>query len=150
MLELIKRFSGGYVRYFVIGPACKLLEVFFDLLTPLVIARMIDEGVGSHDAGVVVRYGVLLFVMAVVGMGFTLICQKMAALASQGMGTAVRSRLYRRINEFSHAELDRFGTPSLITRITNDVNAIQMMVTMALRSSSAGRFWRSAPWSQRC
>ncbi len=133
MLELIKRFSGGYVRYFVIGPACKLLEVFFDLLTPLVIARMIDEGVGSHDAGVVVRYGVLLFVMAVVGMGFTLICQKMAALASQGMGTAVRSRLYRRINEFSHAELDRFGTPSLITRITNDINQIQLALALGIR-----------------
>lgn len=133
MLELIKRFSGGYVRYFVIGPACKLLEVFFDLLTPLVIARMIDEGVGSHDAGVVVRYGVLLFVMAVVGMGFTLVCQKMAALASQGMGTAVRSRLYRRINEFSHAELDRFGTPSLITRITNDINQIQLALALGIR-----------------
>ncbi|MCF2621902.1 ABC transporter ATP-binding protein [Collinsella tanakaei] len=133
MLELLKRFSGGFRRYFIIGPACKLLEVFFDLLTPLVIARMIDEGVGSRDAGVVLRYGVLLIGMAIIGMGFTLICQKMAALASQGMGTAIRSSLFARINEFSYAELDRFGTPSLITRITNDVNQVQLAIALGVR-----------------
>ncbi|MBM6778288.1 ABC transporter ATP-binding protein [Collinsella tanakaei] len=133
MLELLKRFSAGFRRYFVIGPACKLLEVFFDLLTPLVIARMIDEGVGARDAGIVLRYGALLIGMAVVGMGFTLVCQKMAALASQGMGTSIRSALYRRINEFSYAELDRFGTPSLITRITNDINQVQLAVALGVR-----------------
>ena len=133
MLELLKRFSVGFRRYFVIGPACKLLEVFFDVLTPLVIARMIDEGVDGHDVGVVLRYGMLLIVMAVVGMGFTLVCQKMAALASQGMGTAIRSALYRRINEFSFAELDRFGTPSLITRLTNDINQVQLAVALGVR-----------------
>lgn len=133
MLELLKRFSIGFRRYFVIGPACKLLEVFFDLLTPLVIARMVDEGVGSRDAGSVLRYGALLVVMAVVGMGFTLVCQKMAALASQGMGTNIRSALFRRINEFAYAEIDRFGTPSLITRITNDVNQVQLAVALGVR-----------------
>lgn len=133
MPELIKRFSSGYIRYFIIGPACKLLEVFFDLLTPLVIARMIDEGVGSRDAATVLRYGALLIVMAVVGMGFTLVCQKMAALVSQGMGTAMRSSVYRHINGFSHAELDRFGTPSLITRITNDINQVQLALALGIR-----------------
>ena len=133
MLELLRRFSGGFRRYFIIGPACKLLEVFFDLLTPLVIARMIDEGVGTHDAGLVLRYGALLIGMAVVGMCFTLVCQKMAALASQGMGTQIRSALFRRINEFSYAELDRFGTPSLITRITNDINQVQLAVALGVR-----------------
>ena len=133
MLELLTRFSAGFRRYFVIGPACKLLEVFFDLLTPLVIARMIDEGVGARDADAVLRYGLLLFAMAVIGMGFTLVCQKMAALASQGMGTNMRSALYRRINEFANVELDRFGTPSLITRITNDINQIQLAIALGVR-----------------
>ena len=133
MLELLKRFSAGYRRYFIIGPACKLLEVFFDLLTPLVIARMIDEGVGARDPAAVLRYGALLAAMAVVGMGFTLVCQKMAALASQGMGTGMRAALYRRINEFAYVELDRFGTPSLITRITNDVNQIQLAIALGVR-----------------
>lgn len=133
MLKLLRRFSGAYRRYFIAGPACKLLEVFFDLLTPLVIARMIDEGVGARDLPVVLRYGVLLLVMASIGMAFTLVCQKMAALASQGMGTDIRRDLYRSINRLSYAELDRFGTPSLITRITNDVNQVQLAVALGIR-----------------
>lgn len=133
MLKLLKRFSGAYRRYFIAGPACKLLEVFFDLLTPLVIARMIDEGVGARDLPVVLRYGVLLLVMASIGMAFTLVCQKMAALASQGMGTDIRRDLYRSINRLSYAELDHFGTPSLITRITNDVNQVQLAVALGIR-----------------
>lgn len=133
MIELLRRFAGRYRWYFVIGPACKLLEVFFDLLTPMVIARMIDEGVGSHNLGIVLKYGVLLLVMAVVGLCFTLVCQKMAALASQGMGTDIRHDLYARVNQFAYAELDRFGTPSLITRITNDVNQVQLAVALGVR-----------------
>lgn len=133
MLKLFQRFAGAYRRYFIIGPATKLLEVFFDLLTPLVIARMIDEGVTSRDLPEVIRYGILLLVMALVGLGFTLICQKMAALASQGMGTDIRRELYRSINRLSHAELDRFGTPSLITRITNDVNQVQLAIALGVR-----------------
>ena len=133
MLTLLRRFAGAYRRYFIAGPACKLLEVFFDLLTPLVIARMIDEGVGARDLPVVLRYGVLLLVMASIGMAFTLVCQKMAALASQGMGTDIRRDLYRSINRLSYAELDRFGTPSLITRITNDVNQVQLAVALGIR-----------------
>ena len=133
MLTLLRRFAGAYRRYFIMGPACKLLEVFFDLLTPLVIARMIDEGVGARDLSAVLRYGVLLLVMASIGMAFTLVCQKMAALASQGMGTDIRRNLYRSINRLSYAELDRFGTPSLITRITNDVNQVQLAVALGIR-----------------
>ena len=133
MLTLLRRFAGAYRRYFIMGPACKLLEVFFDLLTPLVIARMIDEGVGARDLSAVLRYGVLLLVMASIGMAFTLVCQKMAALASQGMGTDIRRDLYRSINRLSYAELDRFGTPSLITRITNDVNQVQLAVALGIR-----------------
>ena len=133
MLKLLRRFAGAYRRYFIAGPACKLLEVFFDLLTPLVIARMIDEGVGARDLPVVLRYGALLLIMASIGMAFTLVCQKMAALASQGMGTDIRRDLYRSINGLSYAELDRFGTPSLITRITNDVNQVQLAVALGIR-----------------
>ena len=117
MIELLRRFGGKFRRYMVIGPACKLIEVIFDLLTPLVIAH----------------YGMLLAVMAVIGISFTLVCQKMAALTSQGMGTDIRGALYEHINKLSYAELDRFGTPSLITRITNDVNQVQLAVALGVR-----------------
>ncbi len=133
MIELLRRFGGKFRRYMVIGPACKLIEVIFDLLTPLVIAQMIDKGIGAHDVSAVVHYGMVLGAMAVIGISFTLVCQKMAALTSQGMGTDIRGALYQHINKLSYAELDRFGTPSLITRITNDVNQVQLAVALGVR-----------------
>lgn len=133
MIELLRRFGGKFRRYMVIGPACKLIEVIFDLLTPLVIAQMIDKGIGSHDVNAVIHYGMVLGAMAVIGISFTLVCQKMAALTSQGMGTDIRGALYKHINKLSYAELDRFGTPSLITRITNDVNQVQLAVALGVR-----------------
>ena len=133
MIELLRRFGGKFRRYMVIGPACKLIEVIFDLLTPLVIAQMIDKGIGTHDVNAVVHYGMVLGAMAVIGISFTLVCQKMAALTSQGMGTDIRGALYQHINKLSYAELDRFGTPSLITRITNDVNQVQLAVALGVR-----------------
>lgn len=133
MIELLRRFGGKFRRYMVVGPACKLIEVIFDLLTPLVIAQMIDKGIGSHDVNAVIHYGMVLGAMAVIGISFTLVCQKMAALTSQGMGTDIRGALYQHINELSYVELDRFGTPSLITRITNDVNQVQLAVALGVR-----------------
>ena len=133
MIELLRRFGGKFRRYMVIGPACKLIEVIFDLLTPLVIAQMIDKGIGAHDVNAVVHYGMVLAAMAVIGISFTLVCQKMAALTSQGMGTDIRGALYKHINKLSYTELDRFGTPSLITRITNDVNQVQLAVALGVR-----------------
>lgn len=133
MIELLRRFGGKFRRYMVIGPACKLIEVIFDLLTPLVIAQMIDKGIGARDVNAVVHYGMVLAAMAVIGISFTLVCQKMAALTSQGMGTDIRGALYEHINKLSYAELDRFGTPSLITRITNDVNQVQLAVALGVR-----------------
>lgn len=133
MIELLRRFGGKFRRYMVIGPACKLIEVIFDLLTPLVIAQMIDKGIDARDVNAVVHYGMVLAAMAVIGISFTLVCQKMAALTSQGMGTDIRGALYQHINKLSYAELDRFGTPSLITRITNDVNQVQLAVALGVR-----------------
>ena len=133
MIELLRRFGGKFRRYMVIGPACKLIEVIFDLFTPLVIAQMIDKGIGAHDVSAVIHYGMVLGAMAVIGISFTLVCQKMAALTSQGMGTDIRGALYKHINKLSYAELDRFGTPSLITRITNDVNQVQLAVALGVR-----------------
>ena len=106
--------------------------MIFDLLTPLVIAQMIDKGIGARDVNAVVHYGMVLAAMAVIGISFTLVCQKMAALTSQGMGTDIRGALYQHINKLSYAELDRFGTPSLITRISNDVEQVQLAVALGV------------------
>lgn len=133
MIELLKRFALPYRRHMVLGPVFKLLEVVFDLCTPIIVAMMIDRGVGGRDVHAVVMYGVMLAAMALLGFGFTLVCQKMASLASQGMGTDMRDALFAHINELSHADIDRFGTPTLITRITGDINQVQLAVALGIR-----------------
>lgn len=133
MLDLLKRFGRPYAWRLIIGPATKLVEVVFDLLTPLVVARMIDEGIASRRPDIVVRCGLVLAGMAVAGILIVLICQKCASVTAQGMGTDMRRELYRRVNRLSFAQLDRFGTASLSTRIINDVNQVQLAVALAIR-----------------
>lgn len=133
MFELLRKYLGPYRGKTIIGALSKVVEVIFDLITPLVIARMIDDGVHNRDVGAVLRYGALLVCFALVGYGFTLICQKMAALVAQGVGTDLRDDLMRRTMSLSAAEMDRFGADSLVTRTTNDVNQVQLAVAMGIR-----------------
>lgn len=133
MIELLKRFGRPFSRELVVGPLSKLVEVVFDLCTPLVVALMIDRGVGERDVSALIGYGALLVAMALAGFCSTLICQKMASRASQGLGTHVRDALFCHINTLSFVDIDRFGTPSLITRITNDVNQVQLALALAIR-----------------
>ena len=133
MFKLLKRFGGSYRANLVLGPLCKLIEVVFDLFTPIIVAYMIDAGVGTRSVQPVLTGGGILLAMAAVAILFALACQKMASRASQGMGTSIRHNLYEHINALSHADLDRFGTPSLTTRITNDVNQVQLAIALGIR-----------------
>ncbi len=133
MFKLLKRFGGSYRANLVLGPLCKLIEVVFDLFTPIIVAYMIDAGVGTRSVQPVLTGGGILLAMAAVAILFALACQKMASRASQGMGTSIRHSLYEHINALSHADLDRFGTPSLTTRITNDVNQVQLAIALGIR-----------------
>ncbi|MBP3884961.1 MAG: ABC transporter ATP-binding protein [Olsenella sp.] len=133
MGELLKRFLVPYRARAAIGVCAKAVEVVFDLLTPIIVARMIDRGVAARDVGVVVRLGILLVLLALVGYSFTLVCQKMASLVSQGLGTDVRNELYEKIMSLDAEGVDRFGTPSLVTRLTGDVNQIQVAVALVIR-----------------
>lgn len=133
MFKLLKRFGGSYRANLVLGPLCKLIEVVFDLFTPIIVAYMIDAGVGTHSVQPVLAGGGILLAMAAVAILFALACQKMASRASQGTGTSIRHSLYEHINALSHADLDRFGTPSLTTRITNDVNQVQLAIALGIR-----------------
>ena len=126
-----------YLKYFkkqvILGPLFKLTEAVFELIVPLVMASIIDVGVKNQDMGYVLRMGGVLLLLGAVGLGCALTCQYFAARASQGVGTMLRNDLFRHINSLSHAEIDRFGTPTLITRITNDVNQLQLAVAMLIR-----------------
>ncbi|MDO4806334.1 MAG: ABC transporter ATP-binding protein [Coriobacteriales bacterium] len=133
MIELLRRFLGPYKLKALVGVLTKAVEVVFEVLTPLVVARMIDLGVRRGNMDEVLRMGLVLLVFALVSYAFTFVCQKLAARVSQGLGTDVRNALYHHINHLSAAEIDRFGTPSLVTRVTNDVNQVQLAVAFAIR-----------------
>ena len=133
MGELLRRFMPGHRAHAVIGMLCKAVEVVFDLLTPVIVARMVDVGVRTGDTAEVMRLGGLLVLLACVGYCFTLVCQKMAALTSQGMGTQIRDAVFSRVMDLGAADVDRFGTPSLVTRLTSDVNQVQVAVALGIR-----------------
>ena len=127
------RFLKQFKREVLIGPVFKLTEAVFELIVPLVMAQIIDVGIANGDRGYVLRMGGVMVLLGLVGLGCALICQYCAARASQGFGTVLRSEMFQHINTLSHGEIDQIGTPSLITRITNDVNQLQLAVAMLIR-----------------
>lgn len=127
------RFLKQFKKEVLVGPVFKLTEAVFELIVPLVMAQIIDVGIANGDRGYVLRMGGVMVLLGLVGLGCALICQYCAARASQGFGTVLRSEMFRHINTLSHGEIDQIGTPSLITRITNDVNQLQLAVAMLIR-----------------
>ncbi len=129
----LRRFLKDYKKECIIGPLCKLFEAILELLVPLVMASIIDVGINNNDYDYVLKMGGVMVLLSVVGLMSALVCQYLASKASQGIGTKIRRELFAHINSLSHAELDKLGTPSLITRITNDVNQVQQSVAMGIR-----------------
>lgn len=132
MLKFV-RYLKKFWKEVLIGPAFKLTEAIFELIVPLVMARIIDVGITNRDTAYVLQMGGIMVLLGLVGLGCALVCQYCAAKASQGFGTVVRSEMFAHINRLSHGEIDQIGTPSLITRITNDVNQLQLAVAMLIR-----------------
>ncbi|UQZ37272.1 ATP-binding protein [Paenibacillus sp. PK3_47] len=126
-------FLKPYRKETVLGPIFKLLEAILELLLPTVVALIVNHGIGNRDSGYVYRMGALMIVMTLLGFGCSMICQYYAARASQGFGTSLRNKMFKHISSLSYAELDTFGTPSLINRLTNDVNQLQVAVAMLIR-----------------
>lgn len=122
-----------YKKEVIIGPIFKLLEAIFELFVPLVMASIIDIGIKNNDVNYIYQRGGLMVFLGFMGLLFALICQYNASVASQGVGTMLRNDLFRHINSLTFTELDQVGTNSLITRITNDVNQIQLAVAMLIR-----------------
>lgn len=132
MRKLVK-YLKKYRKNVILGPIFKLTEAVFELIVPLVMAKIIDVGIATKDSGYIWKMGGVLVLLGVCGLGFALICQYVASVASQGFGTELRRELYHHINTLSHKEVDEFGTPSLITRLTSDINQLQVAVAMLIR-----------------
>ena len=127
------RFLKGYEKESILAPLFKMLEACFELLVPLVVANIIDVGIKNGDLAYIGKQCGLMVLLAVVGMASSLTAQYFAAKAALGYGTALRGALFRHIDTLSYTELDGIGTPTLVTRITSDVNQLQNGVNMTLR-----------------
>lgn len=126
-------YMKGYWKECILGPIFKLLEAIFELIVPLVTAKMIDVGITNRDTGYIWKMGGAMFLLAACGLVFALICQYYASKCAYGFGTALRRALYRHVNTLSHSAVDRIGTASLITRITSDSNTVQSGLNMMIR-----------------
>ena len=132
-MKTIVSYFRDFKKELVFGPLFKLAEAIFELLVPLVMARIIDIGIAQKDLPYILRQGGVIVGFALVGIACSLTCQYFAARCSQGMGTELRRAVYHQINLFSAQQVSQFSSSSLITRLTNDVNQVQQAVAMLIR-----------------
>lgn len=132
-MQHLLRFLKPYRKELILGPTFKLLEAVFELIVPVVMAKIIDNGIAASDAAYIWKMCGLIVLLGICGLGFALTCQYFAAKCAFGFGTDLRETLYHHVNSLSHTELDRLGTSTLINRLTNDVNAAQTGVNMFIR-----------------
>lgn len=135
MTKLLK-YLKGYWGKTITGPFFKLIEAVFELFTPIVVAWIIDNAIPRGQAGDfkgLIYGGAIILALGVFGLAFSLTAQFFASRASVGFGTNLRRELYAHVNSFSYAELDKFSTTSLITRLTSDINQCQQGVAMFIR-----------------
>ena len=133
-MRKLVRYLKNYKLNLTLGPLAKLTEAIFELIVPLVMSDIIDNGIDG-DGGIeyVLTHGAIMVALGVLGLACALTCQYLAAKCSQGFGTELRNDLFRHINTLSFKELDRFGTPSIVNRLSSDVNQLQYMVAMLIR-----------------
>ena len=132
MFKLV-RFLKKYKWQTLLGPLFKLTEAIFELIVPIVMARMIDQGILMGDRPFILKQGLIMVALGILGLASSLTAQWMASVASQGVGTDMRRSLFSYIQRFSYKELDQFGADTLTTRMTNDINQIQVVVAMLIR-----------------
>lgn len=132
-MKRLLKYLRNYKKELIFGPFFKLLEAIFELIVPVVMAKIIDNGIGNNDSGYILKMCGLLVVLGICGLGFALTCQFLAAKCAYGFGTELRRDLYKHINALSYSGIDRVGSASLVNRLTNDTNTVQNGVNMFIR-----------------
>ncbi|WP_044976578.1 ABC transporter ATP-binding protein [Ruminococcus sp. HUN007] len=132
-MKRLFKYLDGYRKYLFLGPFFKLLEAIFELIVPLVTAKIIDIGIAGGDTAYIKRMSGVIILLGFAGLTFALICQYFAAKCAFGFGTALRKALYSHINSLSRTETDKLGPATLTNRLINDTNAVQTGVNMAIR-----------------
>lgn len=132
-MRKLLRYIKGYEKQAILAPLFKMLEACFELFVPLVVAGIIDTGIKNADTVYIWQRCGLLVLLAAVGLTCSLTAQYFSATAALGFGTALRRDLFRHIDTLSYSELDGIGTPTLVTRMTSDINQVQNGVNLTLR-----------------
>lgn len=140
MLKKLSAYIGKYKLQALLSPILVLFEVVLEVFIPLLMGKIVDVGIPNKDFGYILKMGGLMVVMAIGALVFGALCARVAVVASNGMATNLRKGLFTKIESFSFKNTDRFTTPSLITRLTNDVNNIQNSFQMIIRMLARAPF----------
>jgi len=140
MLKKLSAYIGKYKLQALLSPILVLFEVVLEVFIPLLMGKIVDIGIPNKDFGYILKMGGLMVVMAIGALVFGALCARVAVVASNGMATNLRKGLFTKIESFSFKNTDRFTTPSLITRLTNDVNNIQNSFQMIIRMLARAPF----------
>ncbi|MBR4021189.1 MAG: ABC transporter ATP-binding protein, partial [Ruminococcus sp.] len=132
-MKMLLKYLKNYKKELFFGPLFKLLEAIFELIVPIVMAKIIDNGIGNNDSSYIIKMSIVIVILGVCGLGFALTCQYLASKCAYGFATELRTALYKHINTLSHSEIDKIGVSSLINRLTNDTNTVQNGVNMFIR-----------------
>ncbi len=132
-MKKLLEFLSNYKKETVLAPLFKLLEASFELMIPLVVAVIVDQGIGQNNLSIVYKMGGVMVLLGIVGLIAAVSAQFFAAKAAVGVASELRSALFRHIQSLSYTEIDTIGTSTLITRLTSDINQVQSGVNMALR-----------------
>ncbi|MGX6966645.1 ABC transporter ATP-binding protein [Vagococcus teuberi] len=126
-------YAKKYKKQLILGPAFKLMEAIFELTLPLFMAYLIDSGIREKNISMVYAATLYMLGLSILGLLCVLVCQYYAAVASQGFGTELRLAVVKKITQFSHTEIDEFGSDTFLTRTINDVNQLQLALAMLIR-----------------
>ena len=133
MIKKLSAYVGEYKRWMILAPMLVILEVMCEIAMPRLMASIVDVGIANSDMRYILRQGGIMLILAGFGIVCGIVSAKASSVAGQGFGANLRNAMFQKIQDFSFADIDRFSSASLITRMTNDVNAIQMTVTMGMR-----------------
>ncbi|BAK99858.1 putative ABC transporter permease/ATP-binding protein [Oscillibacter valericigenes Sjm18-20] len=133
MLKKLSPYTRGYRKWIALGVVCSAMDAIFQLLIPLVMADIVDVGIANADTNFIVRKGVLMVGMALVALAFGLGSAVFSSRAGMGFGANLREAEYARVQSFSFSNIENFSTASLVTRLTSDVNSMQMTLMMGMR-----------------
>jgi len=133
MLKKLSPYTRGYRKWIALGVICSAMDAIFQLLIPLVMADIVDIGIANADTNFIVRKGVLMVAMALIALAFGLGSAASSSRAGMGFGANLRAAEYARVQSFSFSNIEKFSTASLVTRLTSDVNSMQMTLMMGMR-----------------